>query len=204
MRDLRIAARNLGRSPALLLTVAISLGLGLGACLTLFVAFDTLYLKSLPFDDPQRVVSVLSAISPLGSRPADLLPTERMEALLAHPPTTFAVLAAYGELSAVVDRGEAVRGTAIAGAFFDALGIRARLGRVPDATDVHERVVVLSDGFWRSRFNADQRVVGNSIELSGTSFTVIGVLPKREEYPRGTRYWVSKSAVPVTRVPVAI
>jgi hypothetical protein len=71
--------------------------------------------------------------------------------------------------------------------FFTVLGVAAALGRTPTGQEEvmgGPPVVVISDGFWRSRFNADPGVVGRPLVLSGVSRTIAGVMPPSFSYPR--------------------
>src|SRR5439155_23449879 len=78
--------------------------------------------------------------------------------------------------------------------FFTVLGVAAALGRTPTGQeDVMggPPVVVISDGFWHSRFNADPGVIGKALVLSGASRTIVGVMPPSFRYPSATtEAWV--------------
>jgi len=77
----------------------------------------------------------------------------------------------------------------VAGDFFKVLGVHAALGRTISATDDRfggDRVLVLSNGVWKSQFGGDPAVVGRAITIAGQSYTVIGVLPAEFQWWRGT------------------
>src|SRR6185312_11067897 len=67
--------------------------------------------------------------------------------------------------------------------FFDVMGVRPVLGRVLQAADDREFVVVLSDALWRRRFNSDPGTIGKSITLNSDTFTIIGVMPPSFRFP---------------------
>ena len=74
---------------------------------------------------------------------------------------------------------------------FDVLGIAPQLGRTflpQEDTPGKDHVVVLTDAFWRNRFQGDPRIVGRSITLDGESFQVVGVLPASFRFPKGDQF----------------
>ena len=91
---------------------------------------------------------------------------------------------------------ERVQGFAVSAGFFDALGVRPALGRGfvrDDETFGRHHVVVLSDGLWKRRFDADPAIVGRSITIDGQPFQVIGVAPPRFSFPDGAQLWAPLS-----------
>ena len=68
-------------------------------------------------------------------------------------------------------------GLAVTPNYFDVLGVPARLGRIFNASEDGNPVVILSDSFWRRRFAADPSALGRSVSIAQTPFTVIGVAP---------------------------
>jgi hypothetical protein len=91
---------------------------------------------------------------------------------------------------------ERVSGVRVSASFFDVLGVKPRLGRafLPEEEIFgRHRVVVLSDGIWRARYNADPALVGKTIRLDSEDFTVIGVMPPEFVFQFGNgacRLWV--------------
>jgi putative ABC transport system permease protein len=85
---------------------------------------------------------------------------------------------------------------------FDVLGIKAIVGRtfLPSDDAQRARVVVLSEGFWRSRFNADPTIVGRDLRLDGNPYTVVGVVPKEAQVIGRTSMW---AMVPIQGAPPA-
>jgi hypothetical protein len=76
--------------------------------------------------------------------------------------------------------------------FFPLLGVQAQLGRVfllEEGRPGHERVVLLGDGLWRRRFEADPAVLGRKLVMNGQSYEVVGVLPRGLRYPRDVEMW---------------
>ena len=83
--------------------------------------------------------------------------------------------------------------TGVSASFFDTLGVAPLLGRVfrPDDDVPHAApVVVLNHGTWVRRFGADPGVLGKAIRLDGTPHTIVGVMPRGFDFPRGAEFWV--------------
>ena len=80
----------------------------------------------------------------------------------------------------VTSEAERLAGMRVSWNFFDMLGARPALGRTFRKDDDHPdryRVLVLSDGLWRRRFNADPSVIGRTLRMNDQQFEVIGVMP---------------------------
>jgi len=205
--DVRKAARLLLRRPGLTLIAVTSLGLGIGANTAIFSLVNTILLTPLPYPDSQGLVELfridedVTGLNPTASRASNLwaVPYEVHRDWLEMSP----VFAGAGGYSA---RGVTLRGvdgpTGLqAGIFtsgvFEALGVAPGLGRpfLPDDDAVGAPpVVVLSHGLWQSRFGEDPEIIGEQLELDGTGYTVVGVMPEGFSFPnQGYRLWISFS-----------
>ena len=203
--DLRYAARALRRQPGFAVVAILTLALGIGANSAIFALVDATLLRPLPFGDPDRIVmlyersatSVRGAVSPLNM--TDWNTRNR----------TFEVIAGYvPSVGGMVMTGadglaDNVSRQWVTAGFFDALGIRPIAGRTFLSDDDARRanVVVLSEAFWQSRFNADPTVVGRTIRLDGMPFTVVGVVPRHFQLLAGTSLWAVR---PVLGAPPAL
>jgi predicted permease len=173
--DLLYAFRALSRTPAFSLFAIATLALGIGASTTMFAVVDAVLLKPLPFRDPQTLATVQPDS---GARISERFAYEwrsqsRTTTDLAGWFDARMVLSGRGEpVEVFVDRTTPN--------FFDVLGARPLLGRTfAHARDLRrvEREVVLGYGLWQRRFSGEPRVVGQSITLDDTSFTIVGVMP---------------------------
>jgi putative ABC transport system permease protein len=181
-RDLRLGARQLVRQPAFAAAAVLSLALGIGLNTTLFSIVNAVLLRGGPIAEPDRLVEIYTGPNrdypQLTTSYPDLLDIrEGVPSLAAVSGSAYVrgILATGGQPSLVT--GEAVTTN-----YFDLLGIRPALGRwfredegraagaVPVAT--------LSHGLWQRRFGARSNVVGETFELSGLVYTVIGVAPR--------------------------
>jgi predicted permease len=197
--DLRYATRQLRKSPGFALTAVLTLALGVGATTAIFSCVNGLLLKSLPFEDAGRIVSI-GETNPrvAGGFEAtyqDYLDWRRQQ-------RSFSQVAAYSvrnpdTASLVVDgRAEQVHRVLASGNFFSALGVKALAGRLFDPRDDQEgrdNVAVLSAPAWQRLFGSDAMVVGRNITLNGASYTVVGVLPQGAAYPTEGDVWLPLS-----------
>jgi predicted permease len=180
LADLRRAARMLARSPGFTSVAIVSLALGVGANTAIFSLVDALLLQPLPGREPSRLVTVYTSDFS-GPRYGASSHPDYLD--FRSRGSAFEGLAAYNlkPLLFTAD-GESRRVWAqlVSGNFFDVLGLGAAYGRTilrEEEQPGQHPVVVLSDALWRSRFAADPAVVGCSVTLNGTPFTVVGVGP---------------------------
>ena len=203
LKDIRLSARSLIKSPGFTAVALVSLALGIGGNTAIFTLVDQVLLRNLPVRDPQQLVtfgdSVFGGIAggiDLGDFggyfPWDF--TRQMEA----NPGPFQGIAAYGSFSNKVSiRLLAADGTAnanspallapanlVSGNYFSVLGAQTLLGRTidpaDDATPGGGAVAVLSYHFWQHSLSSDPHIVGKSISINGTPFEVVGVM--RQEF----------------------
>jgi putative ABC transport system permease protein len=200
--DVKFAVRQLLHAPAFTLVAAITLALGIGANSAIFALVDATLLRPLPFPEPDRLVMVWerSDTSPHSlASPLNMLDWidrsgtfERMAGFM--PGVGGMVMNGRDGTAETVPRQWVTQG------FFDVLGIKAIAGRtfLPSDESQRSRVVVLSEAFWRSRFDADRSVIGREIRLDGEQYTVVGVVPKEFQLFGRTSMW---AMVPLGRRP---
>lgn len=189
-RDSRYAVRTLFREPGFTAVVVITLALGIGATAAIFSAVDAVLLQNAPVAEPDRLVSVyMTQTVPATTNPdagpqifgssypdyVDLRDSGVLEGL-----ATFAGIALTLDADGVLER---IGAEVVSGNYFDVLGIDPVVGRAfspeEDRAGSPVRVVVISHRLWQQRFGADPGIVGRSITLNGSSYTVIGVAPLR-------------------------
>jgi putative ABC transport system permease protein len=187
LQDVRFAIRTLAKSPGFTAVVVLTLAIGIGANTAIFSFVDGVLLKPLPFPDPEQIV-VLWEKPPGGDRNV----VSAMNFLdWKNQSTSFRGLAAMGGGGhTLTGIGEPVqlRGTRVSASYFDVFGIRSALGRTfarDEDEPGKERVVVLSNRLWQSRFGSDKGIIGRTIGLSGIPHVVIGVLPADSSADRG-------------------
>ena len=193
--DIRYAARALIRTPGFTLVAILSLALGIGANTAIFSVVNAVLLKPLAFWEPERLIAIGEGVD--GAPPGQQRATSPGTFFDMKAGTkAFSGMAAYsGSQGALVGHGEPemLRGSTTVGGLFDVLGVRPLLGRTPTLADEApdaEAVVVLSHETWTRFFGADRGVIGKTINLGGSTRTVIGVMPESFRFPDGTaQYW---------------
>ena len=176
-QDTRYALRTLRANPGFAATAVLSLALGIGANTAIFSILNAVMLRSLPVEDPQRLVQVDSSqgrfTNPIWEQVRDH--QQAFSGALAFSTDRFD-LAAGGE-------SHFAEGLWASGDFFRVLGVPAMRGRVFTADDdLHGGghagpVAVISHGFWKRHFASDPDIVGKTIKLNRRPFTIIGVTP---------------------------
>jgi predicted permease len=197
LSDLRYAVRALVRAPLFSVTTVATIALAIGANVTVVSAVKTVLFRPLDIPDIGRLVVVESDYPRLGLRGLGLTVREAVD-LFARTDLFSAAGASYGMSSTLTGTGPARRmpGALIIGAYFDVLGTRPALGRLPRADDAEPGrapVVVLSDALWHEIAGGDSGVIGRTIELDGAPREVIGVLRPGDELPRLARFWETRT-----------
>jgi predicted permease len=194
-QDLRFGARMLAKTPGFTLIVALTLALGIGANTAIFSLVDAALFRPLPVvEAPDQLVVIARGAFAQGalSYPDFKVLRERSEVLSG---LAISMVTQISFSNGV--RSEVALGSLVSANYFDALGIKPVLGRTflpaEDHTPGAHPVVVLSHGFWRSRFNSDPALVGRTIVLNNQRFTVVGVAPAGfdgETPPMKVNLWV--------------
>ncbi|MGE5245860.1 MAG: ABC transporter permease [Betaproteobacteria bacterium] len=201
-RDARLAVRLLRRDLGFTFAAALTLALGIGAAGTIFTIFDGMFLKGLPVDGPDRIVTV-RAIDRQG-RPLQLSPPEFDDwRAAAH---SFAGLGAYAGANAILaDEGrpsERVPASYVSADVFTLLGERPVLGRVLTPADDRRgapAVIVIGEAIWKERYGGDPRIVGRPVTVNGEPAVVVGVMPARFEFPVVDKAWLPLAMAPQAR-----
>jgi predicted permease len=183
-QDLRYGFRQLTLKPAFALAAVLSLALGIGANAAIFTLVDRVLLRLLPVPHPRELVQLRVDGGRFGSNTGDGEHTFSYRAYQAFRDgnTVFSGLTGERVERAGLsgdDRAELVSVGMVAGNYFQVLGVQPNLGRVLGPEDDRVRnghpVAVLQYDFWRSRFAGNAAIVGSTIRLNGSLFTVVGV-----------------------------
>ena len=184
-QDTRYALRTLRANPGFAATAVLSLALGIGANTAIFSILNAVMLRSLPVEDPQRLVQVGAPRSEATS-PLSVYFTNPIWEQVRDHQQAFSGTLAYGtDRFDLAAGGEShfAEGLWASGDFFRVLGVPAMRGRVFTADDdLHGGghagpVAVISHGFWKRHFVGDPEIVGKTIRLNRHPFTIIGVTP---------------------------
>ena len=194
LADLRYTLRQLCRAPGFAVTAIVVLALGIGASVAIFAFVDAALLEPLPYADPNRLMAVneSSAESPLWPLAyPDFVDWQRMNKSLS----SLDVFAGAGYLLRTRDGAEPVTAGRVSGGFFRTLGVRPILGR--DFAAGEDRLggpnmTLISYGAWLHRFGGRNDVVGQTVSLDNTAYTILGVLPRSFSFALAgnAEFWV--------------
>jgi putative ABC transport system permease protein len=179
LTDTRYALRRLRASPVFTVVAAATLAVGIGASTAIVSAFKPILFDPLPYPDASRML-MISDRGEAGTR-ADVTFGTYAE-LAARSRSFSAVAVAKSWQPTLVGRTEPERleGERVSAGYFATLGVLPRLGRPFDAADDRPQgpnVVIVSDGLWQRRLDADPRIIGRQVTLDGDRYTVVGVMP---------------------------
>jgi putative ABC transport system permease protein len=202
--ELKRALRSAAARPGLTALVVSALGLGIGLNTSIFSVVHAVLLRSLPYQEPERLVRVWERRPRMGEDAADMAAFS-MDHFRAwrEANDVFSAMAVYQDGSFNLTGGtEPVRieGQSVSPALFRMLGVEADVGRVfaeDEETPGQDRVAILGHGVWRRLFGGDESVVGRTIHLDGNPYTVVGVMPREFRFPNpDTELWVPLPETP--------
>jgi putative ABC transport system permease protein len=194
---LRQTFRRLWKNRGFSSSVVLTLGLGIGATVSVFSIIYAVMIRPLPYADPAHLVSVFQ--SKVANDEADLdgfSPANFLDFRAQNH--VFTDLAAYcGFHYNLTGHGEPkhLDGAAVSSGLFAILGVQPMLGRtfLPDEDSYSSpHVVLLSHSLWSGEFRGDPQIVGKSISLNGDPYYVVGVMPVSFHSPddEGRDLWV--------------
>jgi putative ABC transport system permease protein len=193
LQDVRYGLRMLGKSPGFTAIAILTLALGIGANTGIFTILRQVVLQRLPIPHPEQLVLLYSPGPKQGHVSSDETNTPGEEgaesfsypmyANLRERNSVFTSLAAKDTFSATLTyRGhtERTRADLVSGNYFETLGVAAAIGRTFEPEDTAapgiNPVVMLSNGYWKSRFGADSGALNQSVLVNNRPMTVVGVV----------------------------
>src|SRR5262245_43207707 len=194
LSDLRYGLRLFRKSPVFTFVGIGTLTLGIGANAVIFSIVDAVVIRALPFDDPDRVVTIWEDATRAGfprntPAPGNYLDWRRMAQSFSD------IAATRGATASLTGDGtpEQIIGRATTPNFFNVLGVRPELGRTFTEAEDREgaRVVVISHGLWQRRYGGDPAVLGRTILLNDTRHEIVGIAPRAFAFRnRDIDYWI--------------
>jgi putative ABC transport system permease protein len=187
LQDLRFGWRGLAKSPLFSAAAVLTLALGIGANTAVFSVVNAVLLRPLPFADPERLVSVRSALPGLGLDDAGFSVPELDD--LAQRSGVFEQLAGVWAVDSTltgVDHPQRVLSAIVSPTYFSLLGARAQLGRLPGPADATRGIgdqIVISDSTWRRLYGASPDALGRRLRMDNDVYTVIGVTEPGFRHP---------------------
>ena len=177
--DVRYGLRGLRSRPGFAAVAILTLGLAIAANASIFSVVNAVLLRPLPFDDPDALALLWTGSPGSGERGrADYVTADAWR----RSSSAFADMAFLDPVAVTLTGDEAAERIGVARVtpnFFSLLGLQPVRGRVFTETEARERarIVVLSHGFWQTRFGGAEDAIGATIRLDGLPSRVIGVLP---------------------------
>ncbi len=181
-QDLRYAVRVLRKKPGFTITAVLTLALGMGANTAIFSVVNAALLTPIPIPDPERVVMLWTDNVALSSQG---FPASAPDFVDWQASGVFEHLAGFttnGFNLLIGTRPERIEGASVTRDWFDIQRLKPYLGRLFRAEDMqpgHDQVALLTLNFWHARFHADPSVVGRTLIINSSPYTIIGVLPKK-------------------------
>jgi predicted permease len=203
LQDTRYGLRQLRKSPSFTLTAVLTLAFGIGATTALFSVVDGVLLKPLAYRDSGHLVVIWERVRYLEKLFPYVGANARHEDIWRRQSTTFTDLTILRQGITGVSLGSSdhprLVGRIIAQPnLLDILDIQPTLGRnfLPDeAVKGHDNVAIISNRLWQTLFNGDPAIIGRSVQITGTPYQIVGVLPQSFYFPKANEL----SASPLAR-----
>jgi predicted permease len=182
IQDIRLGVRMLVKNPLFTATVALTLGLGIGANAAVFSIVNTMLLRPLPVTDPKNLY-VLTTTHQENQNPHDVSWKDYVDYRGRRDLFTELAGKSIGFAGLTADnRADRITVAYVTDNYFSMLGIRPGLGRLiqPGEDEVQgaHPIIVLGHSYWKKRFNGDASVVGRSIRINARPVTVVGIVPE--------------------------
>jgi predicted permease len=207
LSDLRHAFRSLAKSPGFSTVAILIVALCLGANLTIFAVIDSILLRPLPFPDANRLLTLFNTYPKAGVDRDGSSLTNYYERRGKIP--AFSSLAIIRPDSAIVGEPGSIESASIARVspeFFSTVGLLPIIGRSfqeAETANQTDGVVILTDSYWRQRFNADPAILERTIRMDGNERKIVGVLPPSFRFLSSeARLYVPLSSDPANRSPI--
>ena len=198
LQDIRYGVRILRKNPGFTLAAALTLALGIGANTAIFSIVNAIVLRPLPYKDSARIVQITTHTA--------MFPTFDLGLSWVSLDGIRSQVPAIEQTAGYISRDKTLTGTAeptilntaqITDGFFEELGGTAQAGRLFTQDEFktgQDHELVLSDALWRTRFGADQNVLGRTLVLDGEPYRVVGVAAPKFSFPESEQAWLPLAA----------
>jgi putative ABC transport system permease protein len=196
-QDLRYALRVLIKSPGFTIVAILALALGIGANSAIFSVVNAVLLEPLPYKNADGIlhISALNTARGVNGTPYSYGRMVHMQ----EQARSFEILAAYandGFTLTTDGEPEQIQSSRVTSNLFTLLGVKPEIGRdflVEEDKPGGNQVAIISYALWQRRFGGQQSVIGKSITLDASAYTVIGVMPPDFNFPNaGTDLWTTR------------
>lgn len=187
IQSIRLAFRSLIKTPGFTTVALITVALAIGANTAVFSLVNALLIRPLPYKAPQDLVLIWEKFVNQG---LDRIPVSAPEYQdYEKNLKSYDRIAAFDYVDLNLTAGdmpERVQGAVVTPGVFPLLGIEPIAGRTfseAEQGEGNDGVVVISAQLWQRRFNSDPSLVGKTLSLNGRTFTVVGIMPVKFEFP---------------------
>lgn len=192
-QDLEYGMRMLLKKPGFTLIAIFTLALGIGANSAIFSVVNAVLLRSLPFEQPDRIVYIWNKSTEESNNQVTASFPDFNEWKANSGQFDFMSAYSFRAYNLTGSKEpEPVQGALVTTEFLQVIGVNPIIGRDFSINDEHSNVVILGYNLWQRRFNSDTSIIGKSIIMSNASYTIIGVMPKGFNFPRkDVEAWVT-------------
>src|ERR1700751_2972906 len=185
--EIKIAFRGLLKSPGFVAVAMVTVALAIAANSAVFSMINALLVRPLPYQEPSRIALIWEQFKTQGLERIPCSPPEYLD--LEKEFQSGTGLAAFNYQTFNLGGGdvpERISGAVVTSSLFPLLGAEPVKGRTfarEEQGEGHDDMIVISERLWKRRFNADPMLVGKTLLLNGRSYTVIGIMPAKFEFP---------------------
>lgn len=197
LHDLRYGLALLRRQPGFATTAILTLGLGIGAATAIVTVANGVLLTPLPWDDPGRLIRVTEFRAGRSGRVAGTVSNGTFLAWRDQAQTIADLGGWLTQTATLTGAGDPIRLSIVptTASLFPMIGARPHIGRLfgeEDGRSGQPGVALLSYGLWQERFGARPEVLGQLLQLNGTPYTIVGVMPRGFAFPDAeARAWTA-------------
>jgi putative ABC transport system permease protein len=190
-QDVRYALRSLAKAPGFTAVTLFTLALGIGANSAIFSVVNGVLIRPFPYFEPDRLVLIRETYG--GAEQGSVSGANMLDwQARAH---SFQSVAAWRGIAVTLlgaGEPEEMPAALVSSDFFRTLGIPMLKGRglLPGEDHGQGTVAIIGESLWRTRFGSDPGILGRTLNLSGTPYTVVGVAPTALDYPGRTQLYL--------------
>jgi putative ABC transport system permease protein len=187
LSEIKVALRGLAKSPGFTIIAIATLALAIGANSAVFSLINALLVRPLPYQQPAKLALIWEQFATQGLDRIPVSPPEFLD--LEKDFQSGTGIAAFNYQTFNLGGGdvpERISGAVVAASLFPLLGVEPIKGRTfarEEQGQGRDDVIVISERLWNRRFNSDPMLIGKSLLLNGRSYTVIGIMPAKFEFP---------------------
>src|SRR5262250_1188154 len=187
LSEIKVALRGLAKTRGFTAIAVATLALAIGANSAVFSLINALLVRPLPYQQPSRIALIWEQFKTQGLDRIPVSPPEYLD--LEREFRSVTGLAAFTYEMFNLGGGrvpERITGAQVTPSLFPLLGVEPIKGRTfarEEQGEGHYNLVVISERLWKRRFNSDPTLVGRSLLLNDRSYTVIGIMPAKFEFP---------------------